>query len=131
MPPKGVRVPRLSSVAGDGVEAAAWCSKLRPGLSVLVWYADGDVWHERLLLFPVRTNGQWAILSADDDRYTEYIDCSGDSCVRARHLDDAGLTPADLRGKCYRFKKRLSDSALGGRSLPQKLRRLRSWAVLS
>ena len=99
--------PQLLSATGQGVGVVEFCSKLLPGRSVLVWYADDNVWHERVLLFP-KGPREWVSLTPDKDRYAERLDCMGGTCVRARVMDDKAKTPGDLTGQCYRFSKRLT-----------------------
>ena len=43
-----VSQPRLGDVE------VATLNSLKPGLCVLLWYSDDDVWHEAVLLYLVR-----------------------------------------------------------------------------
>eukprot|EP00959_Pyramimonas_sp_CCMP1952_P368755 7724034-Pyramimonas_sp.AAC.1 len=57
-----------TTLAADGtlVEVGAWCTELRPGRRVGLWYPRDTVWHERVLLYP--TGGTyWWVLTPDAD----------------------------------------------------------------
>eukprot|EP00971_Amphidinium_carterae_P341554 6480411-Amphidinium_carterae.1 len=51
----------------------------KPGGSLLAWYSDDDVYHERLLVWPVvneTTDCRWVIQTPDGDLYVEPLGTS-------------------------------------------------------
>ena len=52
--------------------AAAWLSELLPGDSVLLWYSDDDVFHERCLCWPLGGD-LWVVTTPDGDTYAEHL----------------------------------------------------------
>ena len=71
----GRRGPRLLDKSGQECEDSAWLSELLTGLSAGLLYEEEDLWHERLLIFPVDGNGRWYILTPDADLYIEDLAC--------------------------------------------------------
>ena len=80
------RAPRLP----DAGAAAYWNSRL-PGHRALLWYDDDNVWHERLLLWPLggHARRRWVIQTPDGDMYSEVFRV-GDGVARVRALHDDG-----------------------------------------
>ena len=77
--PADARAPFLNA-QGDGVRGEAFWSKLRPGSSFAVYYADDPgVWHERIALWPAVGKTRlhtWWILTPDAARYPEDLRAS-------------------------------------------------------
>ena len=93
----------LAAAAGDDWRRRIEELKLCPGMSVLVYYPDDKVWHERFLVFPISLTS-WAILTPDGDFYIEdyRLDGRGD-ITRLTSLGVNNEIPPNLRGAMYRF----------------------------
>lgn len=82
------------SKARDDVEEVL--SRCLPGQTVLAWYSDDDVFHERLLVWRV-DDKTWYVLTPDGDCYAE--DYSGDS--------DNGPLTFQVKGVDFQFFSRV------------------------
>ena len=97
---------RGRTLRSDGTVAAVaeWCSELRPGRRLGLWYARDTVWHERVLLYPAGGT-YWWVLTPDMDRYAEDVTGTvGDGCSRAFACALDGAAPALAAGAFYRFR---------------------------
>eukprot|EP00959_Pyramimonas_sp_CCMP1952_P306991 6425208-Pyramimonas_sp.AAC.1 len=83
-------------------------ARLIPGCRVMVRYAEDDLWHERILLYPAASDVEdgacWVVLTPDGDMYLEELEGGSpeDSPVEWQ------LVARDLRlppglGRSYRF----------------------------
>ncbi|CAE8693166.1 unnamed protein product [Polarella glacialis] len=81
--------------------------------ALLVFYDDDDVWHERLLLYPIQ-GLRWYVLTPDGDEYGETLrgDITGPS--RIRRLGPNYATPGALYAGAYRFKDYPDDDEMRG-----------------
>ena len=97
---------KLLSVDGRRLEEAAFLNKLLPGRRVGVYYPDDDLWHERLLLYPVvPKTGEWYVLTPDDDVYVENVAANDDEgCTRAFMCGPDRERPQMAARKFYRFR---------------------------
>ena len=93
----------LAVAAGDDWRKRMDELRLCPGMSVLVFYPDDKVWHERLLIFPISLTS-WVILTPDKDLYIEdyRLDGRGD-ISRLTSLGLSNEVPTIVRGALYRF----------------------------
>ena len=83
----------LSKARDDMEEVLSRCL---PGQTVLAWYSDDDVFHERLLVWRV-DDKTWYVLTPDGDCYAE--DYSGDS--------DNGPLTFQVKGVDFQFFSRV------------------------
>ena len=96
--PKGVAVP------GDSLSH----SQLQPGKRLLVKFSDDPQWwHERVLLYEV-WSGEWMILTADDDEYSEVLA----DWIEVHDISGKEKYPTGLRGGVVRFSEAMSDDEL-------------------
>ena len=92
--------------------AAGSFSMKTSGDAVLVWYSDDDVFHERCLLWEGK-DGQWSVLTPDDDIYVEDLSCKADDGPERVILLPADRTVPRLgRVGVYRFRAWPSDDDL-------------------
>ena len=99
--------PRLLKCDGAACAESAFLSELRPGCRVGVYYPDDSLWHERMLLYPVRASkGEWYVLTPDSDVYIENV-IGGDAEGSTRSFLCGPLRerPAIAAGKFYRFRE--------------------------
>ena len=98
-------------VARPAAGAAGWWRNLIPGQYVVVWYADDNVYHERLLLHKAY-GSNWVMESPDGDQCIE--DLSGGDPEGLEHghkVADDGQLPT-LGAGAYRFGQYPSQDAL-------------------
>ncbi|CAK0898367.1 unnamed protein product [Prorocentrum cordatum] len=95
-------------LAGSESDGAGGAARLIPGCRVMVRYAEDDLWHERILLYPAASDVEggacWVVLTPDGDVYIEELEGGSpdDSPVEWQ------LVARDLRlppglGRSYRF----------------------------
>ena len=92
--------------SGVGVEEVVWLSKLCPGMSVGIMFADEDIYHERVLIAPgSKASGDWMCLSPDLDQYVEGMRLRGgeDEAKVGFICKQTGEGSADSQGRFYRF----------------------------
>ena len=100
------RPSRFLRPSGAADAEAAWLSELKPGLTAGVLYEDEDLYHERLLIWPVAPKlGDWFVMTPDSDVYVEGLGCGGgDDCpIQAFRCSADGLAPSLAEGRFYRF----------------------------
>ena len=67
---------KLLAHDGGGVIWQEFFAKLLPGRYIAVWYDDDDVWHGRLLLYPLGKEATiWVVRTPDAGQYLEQINC--------------------------------------------------------
>ena len=77
-----------------------------------LWYPGDNVWHERLILYPVG-DGCWIIRTPDGDQYCEQLDCKdADGPSRICLCGQKGRAPTTTAGKFYRFAGKPDDDEL-------------------
>eukprot|EP00974_Lingulodinium_polyedra_P125726 11195582-Lingulodinium_polyedra.AAC.1 len=113
----------MAVVPAGGLDAAS-LRTLRAGTRLLLYYADDDVYHERIALWPV-DRGRWVMVTPDSDMYDEVVDGSDvASVVEVLLLGPEGRLPAGLPGRAYRFSRLPSADALR-----RLIREARAYAV--
>ena len=90
--------------------AAGRLSKLQPGRRVVLRY-DEDLWHERLLCWPVdRSTARWVVLTPDDDMYEEWL--IGGEASQYRTIPLGARRPAVGGLRMHAFAESLDEAAL-------------------
>ena len=104
----------LRPYRGDAGEE--FFEKLTPGQHYGCWYADDDVWHERVALWPVGRH-RWATLSPDGDVDVEPLDRSDPEHgpTRLREADAAGTVNLPRGGLLYGFSAYPTEDELRAR----------------
>jgi hypothetical protein len=97
-----------------GAEMEEYCKGL-PEYSVLVWYSDDHVWHERMVLVPVRDT-KWVVRAPDSDREIEDIGGADPrGCPeRMSPLHEDGTIPGVIAEGVYRFRSYPRDAEFKG-----------------
>ncbi|CAE8585294.1 unnamed protein product, partial [Polarella glacialis] len=83
------------------------------GFALLVFYDNDDVWHERLLLYPIQ-GLRWYVLTPDGDEYAETLRGDTNGPSRIRRLGPNYATPGALYAGAYRFKDYPDDDEMRG-----------------
>jgi len=105
------REPTHRNSNGLSVELAEFLRSLVPGRTVAGKYSHDAKWHELLLLAPTGSASRdqyqslWTVMNPDQAVLEVAFDCSDavNSVSKAFILPDDCRTPAELRGKLYRF----------------------------
>ena len=72
---KRVGRPQLQDASGKGVAVKAWLSSLQAGMVVGILFVDEDLFHERMLIWPVDSAaGDWICITPDDDMYADGVE---------------------------------------------------------
>ena len=106
---------------GSAVGAQAFCADLLIGDSIAVWCEDDDVWHRRILVYPV-TPYLWYTVSPDGDCMVEDISCRDpEGCCRAFRIGRDGARPSVKKGSFYQHRDDFDGNGL--RSLIREARK--------
>ena len=100
------RITKYRRHTGAALGVKEWWASLLPGMVIGILFADEDLWHERLLLWPTdRAKCHWYCLTPDDDRYVEGLLCGGgdDEPIAGFICSDQGDAPDFSSGRFYRF----------------------------
>ena len=68
--------PRFLDRGGASVAEEEWLRELTVGRSIGLWYADDNLWHEMVLVWPA-DGKRWHAVSADKDFYIVDLECAG------------------------------------------------------
>ena len=93
--------------------APGFWKRLAVGETLLVYYSDDTVYHERMALWPVQ-DAEWLMLTPDGDTYVEDLSCADPDTgpMEVVTLPADGTLPAALSHPAYRFKQYPTEMSL-------------------